>query len=303
MGPATSTLSLQNPRISLVTPNLNYHKHIRSTLDSVIRQAYPNLDYIVVDGGSTDGSLEIVDDFSSAGVRCLVKAGLDQYESINLGFEMTSGEIMGWINSDDISLPWTLRVVAEIFSTFPQLDWIMGAPAVIQGGAVQKVGPARPFFREALQLCLYEGGDTFGIVQQESCFWRRSLWEKAGPLRPDIGMAADFELWSRFARHAELVACEALLGGFSNHGKNRSIVGYEEYRRSIAGVVDRLPSQELERRKHLSSWHRRYNQFRNWPGLKRLTRMIGGLSELYGKILRRDFSTHRFNLVDERLFP
>ncbi len=290
---------MPSPRISLVTPNLDYGRHLPATIDSILGQSYPNLDYIVVDGGSRDDSAGIV---RARGVRLLVEPGLGQYESINLGFARTTGEIMGWLNSDDIHLPWTLRAVAEIFAAFPEVDWIMGAPSVIQSGVVQRVQAPRPFLREALRLGLCTGPD-FGQVQQESCFWRRSLWEKAGPLRPECGLAADFELWTRFARHADLTACEALLGGFTRHSGNRSITSATSYRESVAGTVAGLPADQLARRSKLLAANRRYQKLRRWPGLKRLTRTLDGLVGLTGPVLRRDLAGDRFALVNEPVFP
>ncbi len=287
------------PRVSLVTPNLDYGRHLPATLDSILGQSYPNLDYIVVDGGSRDDSVEIV---RARGVRLLVEPGLGQYESINLGFAQTTGEIMGWLNSDDIHLPWTLRAVAGIFAAFPEVDWIMGAPAVIQAGVVQRVHSPRPFLREAIRLGLCTGAD-FGQVQQESCFWRRSLWEKAGPLRPECGLAADFELWTRFARHAELIACEALLGAFTRHAGNRSITSAPSYRRSVAGVIAGFSRGELAARAKLHAANRRYLRLRRWPGLKRLTRTLDGLTGLSAPVLRRDLAGDRYALVHEPVFP
>lgn len=287
------------PRISIVTPNLNYGHFIGHTIGSVVSQSYPKLDYIVVDGGSCDDSGKIVRDH---GVRLLVKPGLGQYESINLGFTLTSGEIMGWLNSDDIHLPWTLRAVAEIFANFPEVNWVMGAPSIIQSGVVQRVQAPRPFLREALQLGLCSGSD-FGQVQQESCFWRRSLWDKAGPLRPECGIAADFELWTRFARHSDLTSCEALLGGFTRHADNRSVASATAYRESIADAIAGLTTEQLARRANLLSANRRYQKLRRWPGLKRLTRTLDDLVGLTGPVLRRDLVGERFTLVNEPVFP
>src|SRR5262245_2697732 len=127
------------PSISLVTPNLNYGKFLDRTLSSVLDQRYPSLDYIVVDAGSTDESVDILKARATSGLRWKVIPGIGQYDSINYGFAHSSGEIMGWINSDDMQLPWTLRTVAAIFAQFPDVEWIVGAPSVIQDGAVQEI--------------------------------------------------------------------------------------------------------------------------------------------------------------------
>ena len=289
------------PAISLVTPNLNYGKFLGRTLASVLDQRYPALDYIVVDGGSTDESLCVIEDHAACGVRWAVIPGLGQYESINYGFEHSSGEVMGWINSDDVHLPWTLRTVAEIFKEFPEVDWIVGAPSVIQDGAVQRVDPAWPFSQEALALGLYSGG-LFGLVQQESCFWRRRLWECAGPLDDKCGLAADFELWMRFARHAELVACTMLLGGFTVHSANRSRHP-GSYATDVESIVAALSTEDRRRRNRLASWHALYMRWRPLIGIKGTIRRLGGLVSHKGPVIRRDVGNARFVLTREYVFP
>jgi len=290
------------PRISLVTPNLNYAQTLARTIDSVLDQGYPALDYVVMDGGSTDDSLRILQGYSSRKLRLQTNPDHGQYPVINQGFALTTGEIMGWVNSDDILLPWTLRTVAEIFSAFPDVDWIMGSPAVIQDDAIHEVAPPRPRARALLQLGLYAGGE-WGLVQQESCFWRRRLWERAGPLREDLRFAADYELWTRFAQHAELIVCAALLGGFTIHGSNRSRVNGTRYRDDIARVVAGLPPSLQTQRARLERWYRIYSHCRPLTGLKGLVRRASGLAALDGPVVRRDFATRQYVLTRELVFP
>jgi glycosyltransferase involved in cell wall biosynthesis len=290
------------PTISLVTPNLNYGRHLRRTITSVVDQNYPALDYVVIDGGSTDESVDILQTCTSPQLRWEYMPGVGQFASINHGFAKTDGEIMGWINSDDILLPWTLQTVGDIFTAFPEIDWIMGAPSVIQGDAIHEVAAARPFAQSALGLGLY-GGGRWGIVQQESCFWRRRLWEKAGPLREDLRFAADFELWIRFARNVELATCTAVLGGFTIHGSNRSRVNGQRYTDEIAGVVASLPAEERNERERLDHWHARYERNRWLPGLKRLVRHVGRLASLDGPVIRRDVVGNCYVLAREAVCP
>jgi hypothetical protein len=235
-------------------------------------------------------------------MRWMEIPGLGQYEAINYGFTLCSGEIMGWINSDDIHLPWTLRTVAQIFKEFPEVDWIVGAPSSIQDGAVQVVATVRPFSQEALALGLYTGGD-FGLVQQESCFWRRRLWNCAGPLSENSGLAADFDLWVRFAQHAELVACTALLGGFSVHSANRSRVHQHRYTSDVESVVAALPEAYRTRRNRLARWHRLYLRWRPFIGIKGFVRRVSGLISHTGPVIHRDLAAMRFVLTRQNVFP
>ncbi len=159
---------------------------------SVLKQQYANLDYIVIDGGSNDDSCDVIRSHESSLNYWVSEKDSGQYAAINKGFSRSTGEIMGWINSDDVMMPWTLSTVASIFTQFPEIQWITGLPTVIQHGVIHRVSSLRPWPQKLLQLGLYTGGDV-GIVQQESTFWRRSLWDKAGGLREDLSLAADFE--------------------------------------------------------------------------------------------------------------
>lgn len=290
------------PRISLVTPNLNYGRHLGRTLDSVIGQKYPDLEYWVVDGGSTDDSQAVFAARAGGVARWISAPGLGQYAAINLGFERATGEIMGWLNSDDVLMPWTLRTVADLFAAFPEVDWIMGAPSVVQDDAVQSVATVRPLDREAVRLGLLSGGD-FGLIQQESCFWRRRLWERAGPLRTDLGLAGDFELWMRFARYAEPAACTALLGGFTVHGDNLSVKNVRRYASDVERAVDTLSAHDRRLRAAHRHAIQRYHRWRGWPGLKRFFRSLGGLSEISGPVVRRDVSASTYRLARELVYP
>lgn len=288
--------------IGLVTPNLNYAKSLARTLDSVLGQNYPRLDYLVIDDGSTDGSREILERYQQRGLRWEPGPQRGQYPALNHGLARVAGDILGWINSDDILLPWTLRTVAEIFTAFPEVEWVMGAPAVIQDDAVVEVAPVRPLLQEALALGLYSGGN-WGLVQQESCFWRRGLWERAGALREDLAFAADFELWTRFAQHAELTTCSAVLGGFTVHATNRSRVNSDRYAADVAHVVDALAPSDRRRRRNLQRAHDRYLRWRRIPGVKGFVRRLDGLAGRDGPVLRRDVAANRFVLGRELVFP
>lgn len=215
-------------RISLVTPNFNYAQFVEAALLSVLDQRYPDLEYIVIDGGSTDGSVDVIAGFEDRLAYWQSVPDSGQYAAINAGFQKATGDIMGWLNSDDMQLPWTLRAVSQIFATFPEVSWISS----LMPGSWDYTGigmgfwPVDGFAFKAfldgkyfsLAGKLATGGQstrTRGYIQQESTFWRRSLWEKAGGYISDqFGPAGDFELWSRFYRHAELCGVEAPLAAF-----------------------------------------------------------------------------------------
>ena len=115
-------------RISIVTPNRNGETFLEKTLRSVIDQGYPNLEYIIADGASTDGSLSIIERYTDHFARVISEPDKGHTDAINKGFAASSGEIMGWIGSDDMLMPGSLAAIDDIFRKFPDVDWITGSP-------------------------------------------------------------------------------------------------------------------------------------------------------------------------------
>lgn len=223
--------------ISIVTPSFNRVRFLKDAMDSVINQAYPNLEYVVVDGGSKDGSAELIEGYSTRLTSWSSEPDLGQYYAINKGFARTTGEVMGWLNSDDLHLPWALSVVADLFEAFPQVEWVTSAFPLIwneRGQAIacsHRQGYSKDGFRRGEYLPTGKGYST-GFIQQESTFWRRSLWERVGGnLDISYRVAADFDLWMRFSEHAELHAIEVPLAGYRIHGEQRTVKEKEEYLR------------------------------------------------------------------------
>jgi glycosyltransferase involved in cell wall biosynthesis len=281
------------PKISIVTPNYNYAATLERTLCSVLYQKYPNLEYIVIDGGSTDDSQQIIERYENQLAYWESRPDGGQYAAINKGFNKASGEIFAWLNSDDIYLPWTLHVVAEIFAQFPEIDWIMGRPSKIQNGVLREVGSTRPYPQEFLQSGLFRG-DILGWVQQESTFWRRSLWKKAGHLREDLHYAADFELWMRFAQYTQLVTTPCILGGFWEHKQNRSKENLKAYMQEVDQVTHQLP--DLFKKKHQTILRnlQLYQRYKPFTGVRRIVRKWNNIENYQSPVLAWNFITSCF---------
>lgn len=222
------------PRISLVTPNYNGEKFLHTTIKSVIEQNYPNLDYILVDGLSTDRSASIMEIYRNDVSKIIIEADNGHADALNKGFALTDGDIMGWINSDDALMPGSLAIVARIFELYPEVEWVTGLPSTCdESGNLTYVGPLKPW-SQARFLC----GDHLWI-QQESTFWRRSLWERAGGLDTHWKVANDFDLWARFFRHAPLHSVDTLLGCFRVRTGQRSIQHRALYMREVDQILTR----------------------------------------------------------------
>ena len=189
-----------------------------------------------MDGGSTDGSREMIQ--SLAGSLHAWKSEKDdgQYDAINKGFLLSSGPVMGWLNGDDIYFPWTLSIVGEIFNALPQIRWLTTCfPIVVDAdGRPRDCRHSRGFSREGIlrgETLPGSTGFVFGGIQQESTFWRRDLWEQSGGrLDTKFDYAADFDLWMRFAKHADIYSVTVPLAGFRRHGDQKTSRDMNRYR-------------------------------------------------------------------------
>ncbi len=138
-------------KISIVTPNFNGAEWLERAIHSVISQDYKNIEYIVMDGGSSDGSLEIIERHRAHITKFVSERDNGQYDAIAKGFSVATGDILCWLNSDDVYFPWTMRVVARIFSDYPQIQWIMGVRCELRDGAVQGISSVIPFPRDVIR--------------------------------------------------------------------------------------------------------------------------------------------------------
>ena len=226
------------PRISIVTPSYNQEQFIEETIRSVLRQGYPNLEYIIIDGGSTDNSVEIIKKFSTEKHLSYWVSEPDdgQYDAINKGFSRATGEIMAWLNSDDMYVPWTFKTVAEIFNKFEFVNWITGTPTTYNINGSMVAGRYHIYSRDFIRRGFY--GPIGPWIQQESTFWRKSLWEKAGGrMDTSYDYAADFELWQRFSTYDRLYTVNAVLGGFRKHPNQKTKTQMAKYYEEISETL------------------------------------------------------------------
>ncbi|HEX3933762.1 MAG TPA: glycosyltransferase family 2 protein [Puia sp.] len=201
---------MDRPKITIVTPNYNQAEFLEQTILSVTEQQYPDLEYIIIDGGSTDGSIEIIKKYEKHLAYWISEPDEGLYHALQKGFDKASGEVLGWINSDDMLHPGSLSVIGEIFSSFEKIRWITGCPSALdEKGRTVAVADGKQWSKYNFYLYDYRW------IQQESTFWRRSLWQQAGSqLNLQIKYAADFELWLRFFRYEKLFTVHTIFGGF-----------------------------------------------------------------------------------------
>jgi glycosyltransferase involved in cell wall biosynthesis len=199
------------PQISIVTPSFNHAAFLERTMRSVLDQNYPALEYIIQDGGSTDGTHELLSRFHDQLSHCESRRDKGQANAINLGFRNATGELMGYLNSDDLLLPGALACVAHYFHTHPSIDVIYGNRIIID-----------QYDREVGRWVLPPHDNVVlswnDYVPQETLFWRRWIWERVGGIDESFQFALDWDLLLRFRdAGARIVRVPRFLGAFRVH--------------------------------------------------------------------------------------
>jgi len=218
--PAPPALPADAPRIAIVTPSYNHARFLDATIDSVLDQNYPNLHYHVQDGASVDGTLELL---KNRGDRISWRSEPDsgQSHAINLGFAGVDGDIMAYLNSDDVLLPGTLATVADFFLARPDVDIVYGHRVFIDSAGLE-VGRAvfPPHHDKTLQYADY--------IAQETMFWRRRVWQAIAPIDESFHYALDWDFILRaqaagfkFARLPRFLAC------FRVHDEQKTAATYD----------------------------------------------------------------------------
>lgn len=253
------------PKITVVTPVFNGEQFIEQTILSVLNQKYPNLEYIIVDGGSTDGTMKIVQKYITDFSVIISERDNGLYDALNKGFAKSSGEIMCYLNADDLHQPNSLLCVAEIFTQFKQVNWLTGTPTGFdRNGICREIYPQRKWSKFQYLL-----GDYF-TIQQESVFWRRSLWDKSGAgFNDKLKLAGDFELWLRFFRTNEkLYSTRSLLGGFRRHGEGQLSRAIDKYSSEVKNIYKdlNLSTEEKKQIAYLKQlqWYNRFPVIRSF---------------------------------------
>jgi glycosyltransferase involved in cell wall biosynthesis len=225
------------PKISIVTPCFNSEKYLEETIQSVLQQNYPNLEYIIIDGGSTDNSVEIIKKYQDKLTYWISEKDNGMYDALQKGFIKSSGEIMAWINADDLYHKKSFFIISELFDNFSQINWLVGAMTTFdEDGRCVFVEQSKRFIKYDFLIGNYKW------LQQESCFWRRTLWEKAGSyMNTSLRYAGDFDLWLRFFKFETLYVTNSLIGGFRARSHNQlSLEGMDNYLYEINTILTNM---------------------------------------------------------------
>ncbi len=226
------------PLISLVVPSYNQGQYVEETLLSIFGQNYPNLEVLVMDGGSTDQTVDILRRYQDRFAFWRSQRDAGQAAAINEAFGRCRGEILCWLNSDDMYLPGTLLDVAQ------RMAGRIGEPHLTYGSTINlRQGPG------AMQISAHvvEAFDRERItytdpISQPSSFWTRQLWDRTGPLAAEYTYAFDWDWYIRASRHCQFERVERFYSLYRCHAAHKTATGGENRRREILEVVRRYAS-------------------------------------------------------------
>jgi len=216
--------SFSYPKITIITPSFNQGFYLERTIKSVLDQDYPELEYIIIDGKSSDQSLSIIKKYKPFLANWESEIDSGPANALNKGFSSSSGEIMGWLNADDVYLHNTLKTVGQIFRDYPHIDWITsGSIHLSEDDKFFMLSSSRKWFTRWSQIFLRS------IPPQQCTFWRRSLWERAGAYLDETTRFMDCELWLRFYRHSSLYIVDSVFGAWRLYSGAYSIKNIDSF--------------------------------------------------------------------------
>lgn len=258
------------PKISIVTPSYHQAKFLEQTISSVLNQDYPNLEYMVFDGGSTDGSAEIIRRYEPYLTYWESKQDNGQAHALNKGFSRATGDILAWINSDDRYLPGALYGVATQFVQ-QKMDFLYGGCALRSEERPQQITVRMPQSAHLNTTDL----TVSDYIDQPSSFWSRRVWEAAGPLDESMHYAFDWDFFVKAYLSFPLVCSEGVYSVYRFHADHKSLTGGEARLNEIMSVVRRHATKE---------WIQVYEDvyFRLRPRLQRLIKNYGWLTKIKG---------------------
>ncbi|HZN67158.1 MAG TPA: glycosyltransferase family 2 protein [Tepidisphaeraceae bacterium] len=255
------------PRISIVTPSYNQAKYLEQTIRSVLDQGYSRLEYIIVDGGSTDGSVDIIRKYADRLAWWTSEKDQGQSHAINKGFARATGDVYGYINSDDVLYPDALHRVAKAYQDGAK--WVLGWVMTVESDGSEWpmlpnsiAGPADWFARNP--------------IPQQGSFWAADLWKKHGQFRQDMHYAFDYEYWLRlrFKAGVQPTPIRACLGSYRMHENSKTVSQWDafepEFERVRSEYLPMLtPKQRREaRRKRLDKELERHRLL-GWQALRK----------------------------------
>jgi len=211
----------QYPKVTIVTPSYNQAHFIQRTIDSILGQEYPNLEYIVMDGGSKDGTVEIL---KSYGKQIIWKSEKDggQSEAINKGLRMATGEIVAFLNSDDTYEPGAIERVVKFFEANPSKKWVYGKCRIVDENDREIRRPITWYKNIKLKKYTFRKLLAENFISQPATFWKHELLDEIGYINEDEHYTMDYEYWLRIGQKYPAGVINAYLADFRMYSTSKS---------------------------------------------------------------------------------
>jgi glycosyltransferase involved in cell wall biosynthesis len=239
------------PKVTIVTPSYNQAEFLEETIKSVLNQTYPNIEYIVVDGGSTDGSVDIIKKYEDQLAWWVSEPDNGQSDAINKGFAKATGDVYNWLNSDDILYPDAVKIAVHFMQKHPESEVVYGDRIVIDGkGRIIDVFEPVSVSKRMAKFALR--------IPQEATFFSARIWKKVNGLNESLHFVMDSDLWYRFLEETRFFHIPVFLGAYRNHEESKSVYGLGKEK------SDKAMAEIKYLRKNYSSFLSKVKLLRKW---------------------------------------
>jgi glycosyltransferase involved in cell wall biosynthesis len=210
------------PLVTIITPSYNQAHYLEATIHSVLNQDYPNIEYIIVDGGSKDESVDIIQKYQDRLAWWVSEKDKGHADALNKGFSHASGEILAWLNSDDTYLPGAVSEAVVCLKEHPQVGMVYGDAVLIDdaGEVLGRFASKQTDYRRLLRGSVH--------IPQATTFFRADLWRKVGPLDLSLFFSFDYDLWVRLAKVSSLLYVPRQWANFRLHDQGKSIINDDQ---------------------------------------------------------------------------
>jgi len=238
------------PKVSIITPSFNQGRFLEASILSVLGQDYPNIEYIIVDGGSKDESVEIIRKYENRLAWWVSEKDKGHADALNKGFSHATGEILAWLNSDDIYYPSVVSDAVAYLNEHPEVGMVYGDALLIDdsGKTIGNFASKQTSYRDMLRGSVH--------IPQATTFYRTNLWNQVGPLDLSLFFAFDYDLWVKLAKVSEVRYLPRLWAQFRIHDQGKSVVNDDRcypdmlrvYEREVGGWLSWLRVRAIARR-------------------------------------------------------